>query len=450
MSIQSNRTPVSPKTVMRGRAWVAPLCWFAVVFDGFDAVVLGSVLPAMTNDPALGMSDGQGTWVTTIGLVGMMLGALSMGRLTDKLGRRMVLILAVIAFSVFTFATGFATGPMTIGVLRFLAGLGLGGCLPTAISMVTEFAGMAKSASATTLVMSGYHVGAVLTGAVAIWVTQFIVDGWRMMFFLAGIPVLILVPLMYRYLPESPQYLASVGRVVEAEAVAKHYGTTLDTDKALVGQDVDRNQNNGGENKQGIALLLSSTYRRNTLLIWVSSFMGLLLIYGLNNYLPSIMTRSGYGLGNSLGFLVVLNVGSVIGLLVVGRIGDRFTPRVAAIISFSGSAIFLAALAIKLPVAGIYIMVFISGFFVAAAQNLMYAFTASNHPSKVRGTALGMSAGIGRLGAISGPLLGGSLLTAGLAYPWAFFAFGAVGAFGAVASLAVRTKRRTEKIEILH
>src|SRR5699024_2388972 len=178
---------------------------------------------------------------------------------------------AVIAFSVFTFATGFATGPMTIGVLRFLAGLGLGGCLPTAISMVTEFAGMAKSASATTLVMSGYHVGAVLTGAVAIWVTQFIVDGWRMMFFLAGIPVLILVPLMYRYLPESPQYLASVGRVVEAEAVAKHYGTTLDTDKALVGQDVDRNQNNGGENKQGIALLLSSTYRRNTLLIWVSS-----------------------------------------------------------------------------------------------------------------------------------------------------------------------------------
>lgn len=449
MSIQSYQTAVSPKTVMRGRAWVAPLCWFAVVFDGFDAVVLGSVLPAMTNDPVLNMSDGQGTWVTTIGLVGMMLGSLSMGRLTDKLGRRKVLMLAVIGFSVFTFAIGFAPDPTTIGILRFVAGLGLGGCLPTSISMVTEFAGMAKSSSATTLVMSGYHVGAVLTATVAIWATHSIVDGWRMMFFLAGVPVLILVPLMYRYLPESPQYLASAGRADEAKAVANHYRIALETDKT-VRQDTDRNHANAGENKQGIALLLSSIYRRNTLLIWVSSFMGLLLIYGLNNYLPSIMTRSGYGLGNSLGFLVILNVGSVIGLLIVGKIGDKFTPRVAAIISFAGSAVFLAALAIKLPVVGIYIMVFISGCFVAAAQNLMYAFTASNHPSKVRGTALGMSAGVGRLGAISGPLLGGSLLAAGLAYPWAFFAFGAVGAFGAVASLAVRTKRRTESIEVLH
>lgn len=428
--------------VLRGRGWVAPLCWIAVLLDGFDAVVLGAVLPTLTQDASVGVTNGHGTWIASVGLVGMMLGALGMGRLTDKLGRRRLLIGAVVAFSVLTFATGFAQDPLTIGALRFAAGLGLGGCLPTAISMVTEFAGHSKSSNATTVVMTGYHVGAVLTAVLAIWAANATDDGWRAMFILGGLPAVVLVPLMLRYLPESPDYLYSHGRQADARIVAKHYGVPLAEASdpghgAAIAAPVGTEE---GE-KQGAALLLSARYRRNTVLTWMASFMGLLLVYGLNTWLPQIMRAADYDLGNSLGFLVVLNAGAVAGLLIAGKVGDAITPRNAAIIWFLGSAVLLSVLSIQMPLLGIYVMIFITGCFVFSAQNLVYAFAATNHPPQVRGTALGMAAGVGRLGAISGPLVGGTLLAAGLAYPWGFFAFGAVGALGGIASTALRTVR---------
>jgi MFS transporter, AAHS family, benzoate transport protein len=424
--------------VLRGRAWVAPLCWFAVLLDGFDAVVLGAIMPMLTSDPTMDIDNGTATVVATAGLVGMMIGALGMGWLTDKFGRRRLLIGAVIAFSILTFVTGFAQDAFTIGVLRFLAGVGLGGCLPTGISMVTEFAGRKKGSNATTLMMTGYHVGAVITALLAIWAAANTVSGWREMFFIGGLPALVLVPLMWRYLPESPDFLLSKGRTAEARIVAAHYGVEIDEepDRAFAGTAPAEAE------KQGTALLLSATYRRNTVFMWIASFMGLLLVYGLNTWLPQIMRSADYDLGNSLGFLVVLNAGAVVGLIIAGKVGDAITPRNAAILWFIGSAILLAALAIKLPLLGIYVMIFITGCFVFSAQNLIYAFAATNYPPKVRGTALGMAAGVGRLGAISGPIMGGTLVAAGIAYPWGFFGFALAGALGGLAVTGMRTMRR--------
>ena len=423
-------SPSSPgaRPVLRSRAWVAPLCWIAVLLDGFDAVVLGAVLPSMLENNELGMTTAQGTAVATVGLVGMMIGALTMGYLTDRLGRRKMLIGAVVMFSLLTFAAAFSPSVFVFGLLRFLAGLGLGGCLPTAIAMVTEFARLGRGANATTLVMTGYHVGAVLTAALAIVVVvQF---GWQEMFVLGSLPALVLVPLMLVFLPESPSFLASKGRMAEARAVAEHYGVHLEHHTAEEQTE-----------KVGATMLLSTGWRRNSIAIWVASFMGLLLVYGLNTWLPQIMRAADYDLGNSLGFLLILNVGAIAGLAVAGRVADRITPRAAGIIWFLGSAALLAALAIKLPLLGIYAMVFVTGCFVFSSQVLVYAFTAANHPPRVRATALGMSAGVGRLGAISGPIIGGTLLTAGLAYPWGFFAFAAVGALGGLALTGTRTRQ---------
>ncbi|NUL47840.1 aromatic acid/H+ symport family MFS transporter [Cellulosimicrobium funkei] len=428
--------------VLRGRAWVAPLCWFAVLLDGFDAVVLGAIMPMITSDASMGIDNGTGTVIATAGLVGMMIGALGMGWLTDKFGRRRLLIGAVIAFSALTFVTGFAQDATTIGVLRFLAGLGLGGCLPTGISMVTEFAGAKKGSNATTLMMTGYHVGAVITALLALWAAANTVSGWREMFFIGGLPALVLVPLMWRYLPESPDFLLSQGRTAEARLVAEHYGVEIDEEPERAF--VDSAEQAEAE-KTGAALLLSAKYRRNTVFMWLASFMGLLLVYGLNTWLPQIMRAADYDLGNSLGFLVVLNAGAVIGLIIAGKVGDAITPRNAAILWFIGSAILLAALAIKLPLLGIYVMIFITGCFVFSAQNLVYAFAATNYPPKVRGTALGMAAGVGRLGAISGPIMGGTMVAAGIAYPWGFFGFAIAGALGGLAVTGMRTMRRDQR-----
>ena len=431
------------RLILHGRGWVAPLCWIAVLLDGFDAVVLGAAMPKLTDDPTMNVTNANGTWLLTSSLIGMTIGALAMGWLTDKLGRRRLLMTAVVAFSVLTFVTGFATEAWHIGVLRFFAGLGLGGCLPTAISMVTEFARRGRSSNATTMVMTGYHVGAVLTALLALWAAAQTADGWRILFWLGGAPILVLVPLMMRYLPESSAYLAAAGRHEDARAVAEHYGLDAEAAEAQERAFGDAHPEHApGEERSGAALLLSGVFRRNTVLVWIASFMGLMLVYGLNSWLPQIMRAADYDLGNALGFLLVLNAGAVAGLLISGRVGDRITPRNAAVIWFLGSALLLCALVVKLPLVGIYAVVFVTGMFVFSAQNLVYAFCASNYPPQVRGTALGMSAGVGRVGAITGPLMGGALLTAGIAYPWGFFAFAAAGLLGGLAASGFTTFRR--------
>lgn len=436
-------TSMSSGLILKGRGWVAPLCWIAVLLDGFDAVVLGAVMPSMIEDPEFALTPATGTVVATVGLVGMMIGALGMGWATDKFGRRKLLIGAVVLFSVFTLGMAFVDSIFLFGVLRFLAGVGLGGCLPTGISMVTEFAGRNRTGKSTTLMMTGYHVGAVLTAALAIVVVQNV--NWHAMFIIGALPALVLVPLMYIYLPESPDYLLSKGRVEDARTVSEHYGLDF-AHQEQVEQELKAAAGDGQREREpkGAATVLTGQYRRNTVLVWVASFMGLLLVYGLNTWLPQIMRAADYDLGNALGFLLILNIGAVVGLVIAGRTADRITPRLAAVIWFIGAGVLLAALAIKLPLLGIYVMVFITGCFVFSAQVLVYAFCAANYPTKVRATALGMAAGVGRLGAISGPTLGGAMLAAGIAYPWGFFGFAIAAVLGGGAMAATKTLQNQE------
>jgi benzoate transport len=417
-------------TVRRAADWVAPLCWIAVLLDGFDLVVVGTVVTTLQKPEEWALSGPGTTFVITIGLVGMMIGALTIGTLTDVLGRRRALIGAVTAFSFFTLLCAFAPNAAVFGVLRFLAGLGLGGCLPTAIAMVNEFTRSGRSGRATTTIMTGYHVGAVATAALAIVVIPSL--GWRWMFVIGALPAVVLVPLMLRHLPESAAFLAAHGRRAEAEEVARRHGLELEDPAAPVAA-------HAGETAGAtLKTLFTSDYVRNTVVIGVTSFMGLLLVYGLNNWLPTIMREADYDLGAQLAFLLVLNVGAIVGLLVAGTVADRIGARAAGIGWFAGAAIFLALLSVRLPIAGIYVMVFLTGCFVFSAQVLVYAFVSANHPPQVRATALGWSAGAGRVGAIVGPVITGALFSAGLAFPWGFYVFAVVGGLGALAfSLAI-------------
>jgi benzoate transport len=420
------------RAAVRAAGWVAPLCWIAVLLDGFDLVVVGTVVPALQKPEEWGLSPAGTTFVITIGLVGMMIGALTIGTLTDLIGRRKALMGAVTSFSFFTLLCAFAPNESVFGILRFLAGVGLGGCLPTAIAMVNEFNRSGRSGRATTTMMTGYHVGAVTTAALAIVVIPGF--GWRWMFVLGALPALVLVPLMFRYLPESAAYLVAHGRRAEAEEVARRHGLQLEDPAAPVAE-------HAGEGAGAtVRTLFTSAYVRNTIVVGVTSFMGLLLVYGLNNWLPTIMREADYELGAALAFLLVLNVGAVVGLLIAGTIADRIGARTAGVIWFAGAALLLALLSIRLPIAGIYLMVFLTGCFVFSAQVLVYAFVSANHPPQVRATALGWSAGAGRIGAIVGPIITGALFAAGNAFPGGFYLFAVVGALGAISLSLARTR----------
>ncbi|MFC9694729.1 MFS transporter [Kribbella sp. NPDC056951] len=392
-------------TVSTSRSgWVRPLCWSAVLLDGFDLVVLGTITPVLLSDKVWGYTPAVAATVSTAGLAGMTLGALTIGTVTDLIGRRRALLVAVAGFSFFTLLCAFATSAGTFGVLRFLAGLGLGGCLPTAITLVTEYSPRGRNGGPTTLVMTGYHVGAVLTALLGILVIPSL--GWRAMFVIGAAPALVLLPLMLKYLPESPSFSREASK----------------------------------QGLEPVKSLLRPEFRRSTLAFWVTSFMGLLLVYGLNTWLPQIMREAGYPLGAALSLLLVLNLGAVAGLLLAGRIADKVALRPVTLGWFAGATITLALLSIRLPSVILYVVVLLAGVFVFAAQVLVYAYVGRLYPAANRATSLGWTAGVGRLGAIAGPILGGALLSAGLAFPWGFYAFALVGGLAAI-SVSVVERR---------
>ncbi|MDX6355153.1 MAG: transporter, family, benzoate transport protein [Streptomyces sp.] len=388
--------------------WPVILCWVAVALDGFDLVVIGAVIPTLSKSGDIGFTDGSLTLASTVGLIGVGIGAVTIGPLTDRFGRRRSLIGSIAAFSVLTLAVAFAPDVATFVTLRFLAGLGLGACLPTALAFMTEYARAGRAGTAVTRMMTGYHVGAVLTALLALWLIEDF--SWRAMFVVGGVAGLLTLPFMWARLPESEVYLRSVADQAQGSAAS------------AVGRSAD---------------VVKGRYLWVSLGIWVASFMGLLLVYGLNTWLPKIMGEAGYSIKAGTGLLLVLNIGAVIGLLVAGGISDARGNKTTVLAWFSLAAVFLALLSIKMDSSVlVYAAVLLSGIFVFSAQVLVYAFVGHLYPPEIRGTALGMSAGVGRIGAIIGPSLGGILVTAGVAYPWGFYAF-AMAAVLAVLALAV-------------
>ncbi|MER6945331.1 aromatic acid/H+ symport family MFS transporter [Nonomuraea sp. NPDC000554] len=378
------------------------LCWSAILLDGFDLVVLGTVLPALLRDHVWGLTPAVASVIGTVGLVGMILGSLVTGTVNDIIGRRRALVAAVAVFSVFTALCAAAPSAALFGTFRFLAGLGLGGALPTAITLVADHTSGERRGRASTVLMTGYHVGAMLTALLGIVVIPS--AGWRVMFVIGALPSLVLVPLMLKLLPESAA--ASAGKPANP-----------------------------------VGPLFRGGLLRATLAFWLTSFMGLLLVYGLNTWLPEIMRQAGYPLGAALGLLLVLNLGAIAGLLAAGNVADRAGLRRTLLGWFAAAAVFLALLSVPLPVVALYTAVFLAGVFVFSAQVLVYAYVNARYPDAIRGTALGWVAGVGRLGAVCGPVLGGAMLTAGIAYPWGFYAFALVAALGAAAITIVRPER---------
>jgi MFS transporter, AAHS family, benzoate transport protein len=404
-------TGVTTDPRARHSGWVAPLCWLAVALEGFDLVVLGVVLPALLTEPGWGLTPNTASLVSVVGLAGVMIGALAVGTISDYIGRRQTMLWTVISFSILTLLCAFAPNPWVFGLLRFLAGLGLGGVLPTALALINEYATRGRGGTATTNMMTGYHVGAVLTALAGILILGSL--GWKWMFVVGALPAVVLVPLMWRFLPESAAFL----RVRAGVA--------------------DRPDTRAAPRANPVGTLFRHGLGRSTIAFWVTSFMGLLLVYGLNTWLPQIMKSAGYQLGAALALLLVLNAGGVVGLLVAGRVSDRIGNRRSTILWFAAAAVFLALLSVKLPGVGIYVSVFLAGVFVFSSQVLVYAYVGHVYPASARGTAMGTASGVGRAGAISGPLIGGWLLTLGLAYPWGFYIFAVVAAIGAVCVAAV-------------
>lgn len=403
---------------------VVAVCFTALIVDGYDLIVFGTTVPSLLAYHEWDVSEAELGVIGSVAMIGMLLGALLSGAVTDLIGRKRMLLACVASFSAFMGICAISPGPELFAVCRFLSGLGLGGVLPTAIALTVEFAPPRWRNFSNALMSSGYSVGAIIASTLAIVLLE--PAGFRVMYAIGLAPLLLVVPIAWRWLPESPAYLAAKGKTAEAAEIAARFG---------VGIEVDAQQRPIHRGPSRLRGLFDRSNSRRLLVYATACFVVQLLTYGLNTWLPQIMRTAGYPLGSSLQFLVVLSIGAIFGTLVLAACADRIGGRALVITGFSIAVVALLLLSIGPSTAVLFLAVALAGVGANGTGMVLNSYTATRFDPKVRGSALGTVIGVGKIGAVVGPLVGGWILAAQLSVAWSFYAFLIPAVLGVVAML---------------
>lgn len=415
---------------------VVVLCALLLIADGYDVFIAGTVLPTLIRE--WGLSKPEAGALQAWALFGMMFGALVFGPLADKIGRKKGIAISFVLFTVSTLLTGFATAPGEFTIYRFFAGLGCGGLMPNVVALMNEYAPKRLRSTMVALMFSGYSVGGMVAASLGIWmIPQY---GWQPMFFVAAIPLVIL-PFILWTLPESLGFLLRQGRQEEARRIYAR----IETSERLTGDDMLVFTETRGA-AASVAELFRHQRAARTVLLWVAFFCCLLLVYLLSSWLPKVMQEAGYAEKASLMTLFSLNFGGMAGAIAGGWLGDRFGLPKVVIGYFAAATLSIALVGFGLPVTLLFPMVFVAGATTIGTQILLYASVAQLYNLSVRSTGLGWASGVGRIGAIVGPTLGGMLLAKELPLQQNFMIFAVPAAVSTLAMLAfaVSHARRTE------
>lgn len=381
------------------------LCGICLVIDGFDVQAMGYVAPAIIQDWKL--QSAQMAPVFSAALIGVLIGAFLCAMLADRVGRRPVLIGATLFFAAMTLLTAQAHSVAELRWIRLIAGIGLGGIMPNAVALCGEFSPKSSRVLVMMLVGNGFTAGAAIGGFIAAWLIPHY--GWRSVFYFGGTLPLLIAVVMLIWLPESPQFLALQGR-------AKEPATSVP-----------------------LALLFHQGRARGTALLWVANFMNLLNLYFLSSWLPTVMKDAGYSTTTGVYVGTTLQLGGTLGSILLGWLVTRYgfiavLSSCFALASFNIGLIGMPWLSLGL----LFAVVFIAGVGVMGGQVGINALAATYYPTELRSTGIGAGLGVGRLGAIVGPLIGGQFM----AWQWStrtlFLAAAVPALISAVVMLALR------------
>ncbi|UJW77024.1 MFS transporter [Rhizobium sp. SL42] len=419
---------------------VVALCALLLVVDGYDVFVAGTVLPTLIAE--WGLTKPQAGTLQAWALFGMMFGALIFGPLADRIGRKKGIAISFLLFTVATLLTGFANTPDQFKLFRFFAGLGCGGLMPNAVALMNEYAPKRLRGTMVALMFSGYSVGGMVAAGLGIGLIPHY--GWKPMFFVAAVPLLLL-PFVLWKLPESLGFLIRQG---EQEKARRIYARIAPSARLESGDTLVFTEKRGAS--ASIAELFRHQRALRTVMLWVAFFCCLLLVYLLSSWLPKVLQEAGYAEKASLLSLFSLNFGGMAGAIAGGWLGDRFgLPKV--VVGYFLAAAASIALIGYTPSAGLlFLLVFVAGATTIGTQILLYASVAQLYNLSVRSTGLGWASGVGRIGAIVGPTLGGVLLARELPLQQNFLIFAIPAMVSALAMLifAVSNARRTEAAQL--
>lgn len=419
---------INAHPLSRFQALIVALCFIIVAIDGFDTGAIGFIAPAL-----------KAQWQVTpaelaplfgAGLFGLMIGAFVFGPLADRIGRKYALLITVTFFGLASLASAWSTSITELTVLRFLTGMGLGGAMPNAITLTSEYCPERRRSFLTTLMFCGFTLGSAFGGLAA---AHLVADyGWTSVLLLGGIAPLVLLPLLAWALPESVRFL--VMRNAPAARIAAILARIAPHADLAGAQFVGVHKPKGSPVRQ----LFAPELVRGTLLLWLAFFMSLLVFYLLASWLPTVINGAGLSLKHAALMTMLLQIGGTVGALLLGALMDRIDPHRVLGAGYLAAAVFVAA--IGSATGSVWLLgaaVFGAGFCLAGAQVGVNVLAAGYYPTANRATGVAWANAVGRSGSVIGSMVGGAVLASGLGLPTAFIV---VGLPAAIAGLCMFLK----------
>ena len=415
------------------------LCFFIVAIDGFDTAAIGFIAPAIKADWSL--TPGQLGPLFGAGLFGLMAGAFAIGPVADRLGRKTVLIFAVGFFGLACLASAFSPSLNVLILLRFVTGLGLGGAMPNAITLTSEYCPEARRSSLVTLMFCGFTVGSALGGVLAAQITHDY--GWRSVLIVGGVLPLVLAPVLAWALPESVRYMVMKGGQDARIGAALHrIAPEADLANATF---VGARKPHGSPVRQ----LFEGSLLRGTLLLWLTFFMSLLVVYLLSSWLPTMIHSSGLSLRTAALITAMFQIGGTGGAIVIGRLMDKADPHLVLGVAYASAGVFVMLIGQAQGMPWLMVLaVFGAGFCVSGGQVGANALAAGYYPTASRATGVSWANGVGRIGSVLGSMVGGFMLSLGWGLPAVFALVGVPAVIAGVSIFAMGQLRARPLLQL--
>lgn len=413
---------------------VAFLCFIVITLDGFDTAIVGFIAPSLKSEWAL--SPQQLGPLLSAGLVGLAAGSFIAGPLADRIGRKMILVLSVLFFGIWSIAAAYTDSLAMLAFCRFLTGLGLGGAMPNAITLTSEYAPKRTKSVVVTIMFCGFTFGGALGGVLAAHMVP--AYGWRSVLLFGGYVPIVFAAVLLLQLPESVRFLVlrrpgnqRIGAIIR-RIMPK---TNLQGATFYIPETPEATK------RSPAAQLFTEQLSFGTVALWATFFMSLLIIYLLTSWLPTLFKDAGFPIAKAAMVAAMYQVGATVGAIVLGWAMDKSNPYKVLGIAYLTSILFITLISYQYSnLVILNIAVFGVGFCIGGSQIGANALAAAFYPTSNRATGVSWALGIGRCGAILGSMLGGALLGAGLGFSTIILLLAIPAVLAAIAVFAMYRK----------
>jgi benzoate transport len=386
------------------------------IFAGYNSQIIAYIVSSALREWQLTPLK-AGTMIS-YGFLGLMVGAAGFGLVSDRIGRKRAIMIVVAVFSAFNSAAYFAPNFEIFCLLRFLSGIGIGGAIPLIITLVSEFAPAGVRARFLTFAGGSFTVGWALAGLFAMGLVPHF--GWRMVLLIGILPVFLL-PALRAYLPESVRFLIVKKRyddaIREIQRVEKLAGIEPRTWRQ------DAFTQTGPLSDAGFREVFRPGLRVMTVLVWCTYLFSMLALYGLSTWLPALLANSGFSLVKSYSFGIVQSLGAFVGGYLLGCLMDAFGRKPGLCLSFFLGGLSLLLFSAVTSDLFLYIAGAASGIFLVSIPAALHVVAGEIYPTRIRSLGLGSAYAVGRVGSVTGPILGGIIQMAGFTFGQFFLLF---------------------------